>query len=229
MGHRTLKRVPLDFNWPIGKPWAGYQDPHSQPCPCCENGYTQAGMILNKLVGLILLAGGDVARARIEHPLLRENIPTHPWLQELGLPAVSADMIELTTRLAGRPPSNTGHDGCDEYAAVKKILKAAGLPRTWGYCKHCKGHGDDPTTRAASKAWKPTEPPKGKGWQLWDTTGDDCPTSPVFASAEELAVWCEKHATTFGDHRATKTQWLKMFKTKYGVEQTSFLMSLEND
>ncbi len=229
MGHRTLKRVPLDFDWPIGKPWAGYQDPHYRPCPCCENGYTQAGLILNKLVSLILLAGSDVVRhtqKHAKHSLLRENIPTHPWLQELGLEVVSSDMIELTTRLAGRPPSYSGHDGCDEYAVVKKILKAAGLPRNWGYCKHCGGSGDDPTTRAASKAWKPTEPPKGKSWQLWDTSGDDCPASPVFATAEDLAIWCEKHATTFGDRQATKAQWLKMFSTKHGVDAgTSFVHS----
>jgi len=160
----------------------------------------------------------------MKHPLLRENIPTHPWLQELGLPAVSADMLTLTTALAGHAPDIFGHDDCDIHATTRKIIAAAKLPKTWGLCKNCGGHGDDPATRAASKAWKPTEPPRGKGWQLWDTASDDYPLSPVFATVEGLATWCEKHATTFGDHRATKAQWLKMFSTKHGVETGTSLV-----
>ena len=227
MGHRTLKRVPLDFAWPIGKPWKGYQDPYYRPCPCCLRGYTQAREILTRLVDLLLLAGSDVAQARVKDPLLRMNIPTHPYLQELGLPVVSADMIELTSALAGRPPGSFGHDEVDIHSATKNILKAVGLPAKWGYCKNCGGKGDDPTTRAASKAWKPTPPPKGTGWQLWDTAGDDSPASPVFATAEELAAWCEEHATTFADRRATKAQWLKMLTTRHGVDMGTSLVGCE--
>lgn len=178
---------------------------------------------MNALVRLILLAGSDAANKQTS--LRRENIPTHPFLQDLGLPLVSADMIELTTGLAGHPPDGIfGHDEVDLYSAVGKILKAAKLPKTWGRCKTCCGGGDDPTTRAASKAWKRTEPPKGIGWQLWDTASDDYPASPVFATAEDLAIWCEKNATTFGDHKATRAQWLKMFTTKYGVDSGTSLV-----
>ena len=55
------------------------------------------------------------------------------------------------------------------------------------------------------------EPPKGEGYQLWETTSEGSPISPVFASAEELADWCADNATTFADNKATKEQWLKMF------------------
>jgi hypothetical protein len=34
MGHRTLKRVPLDFNAPIGQIWEGYVNPFPAPTPC---------------------------------------------------------------------------------------------------------------------------------------------------------------------------------------------------
>jgi len=42
MGHRTLKRVPLDFNYPRGKVWKGYINPHRGPrkCKVCDgSGY----------------------------------------------------------------------------------------------------------------------------------------------------------------------------------------------
>lgn len=36
---RELKRVPLDFQWPIGKPWSGFLNPHyakSHNCAACD-------------------------------------------------------------------------------------------------------------------------------------------------------------------------------------------------
>ena len=38
MGHRTLKRVPLDFKWPLGRIWKGYINSHRGPreCPECH-------------------------------------------------------------------------------------------------------------------------------------------------------------------------------------------------
>lgn len=44
MGHRTLKRVPLDFDWPLNEVWRGYIMPdHLQelPCEACDgSGYS---------------------------------------------------------------------------------------------------------------------------------------------------------------------------------------------
>lgn len=39
MGHRTLKRVPLDFQWPLHQVWDGYVNPWpgSLPCPLCDS------------------------------------------------------------------------------------------------------------------------------------------------------------------------------------------------
>lgn len=40
---REVKRVPLDFNWPLKKVWSGYVMPDNllpSPCPHCENGYS---------------------------------------------------------------------------------------------------------------------------------------------------------------------------------------------
>ena len=43
MGHREVKRVPLDFDWPRGSVWDGYRTParlHANDCPDCEHGYS---------------------------------------------------------------------------------------------------------------------------------------------------------------------------------------------
>lgn len=34
MGHRILKRVPMDFNWPLNKIWKGYTNPYPGPVQC---------------------------------------------------------------------------------------------------------------------------------------------------------------------------------------------------
>jgi hypothetical protein len=210
MGHRTLKRVPLGFDWPHHKIWGGYVDPHWRKCPDCERGYTPAREALDRLVHLLLIAGAGSLKGKL-----------HPWLTEAGIAAVSPDMAELSTGLAGRPPQGLGHDAVDGYVAARKIIAAAGLSDSWGICRTCSGTGTDPAVKKESDAWEATEPPEGDGWQLWETTSEGSPISPVFATADELAAWCEANATVIGDIRATKEQWLGMLATPDGVDMGS--------
>ncbi len=118
-------------------------------------------------------------------------------------------LVEITTGLAGRVPRTPfGHD---RYAAEKKIISAAGLdPEVWGICQTCKGHAIDPTTKEQYETWKSEEPPIGDGYQLWETTSEGSPSSPVFNTLDELCEWCEENATTFGSFKAKKSEWLKM-------------------
>lgn len=53
------------------------------------------------------------------------------------------------------------------------------------------------------------EPPKGDGYQLWETTAGS-PLSPVFKSLDLLCEWCEDNATTYGKYKATKDEWLRL-------------------
>lgn len=50
---RQIKRVPLGFDWPLGKVWDGYINPHYKElvdCPACGgSSYSQAGKLLNGL------------------------------------------------------------------------------------------------------------------------------------------------------------------------------------
>lgn len=49
---RELRRVSLDFDWPLNKVWEGFINPHYNKilkCPHCDNGYTKDGKYLRDL------------------------------------------------------------------------------------------------------------------------------------------------------------------------------------
>lgn len=209
---RTLKRVPLDFDWPLKKVWHGYQNPHYRKCPACENGYTVARRYLQALTQLIMVAGDDSRRGR-----------RHPWLDAGLCPSTppSPDMAELTVGLAGRDSGPFGHDSCDNWSAEKKIIQAAGLdPDVWGICRTCGGEAIDPAVKEAYEAWQSFNPPSGEGYQLWENTSEGSPMSPVFASLDELCAWAENNASTFGTSNfTTAAEWKRMLSDDFVCHQ----------
>ena len=56
------------------------------------------------------------------------------------------------------------------------------------------------------------ETPIGEGYQLWETTSEGAPISPVFATKEELAIWCADGATIFGYEKMSADEWLVFLK-----------------
>ncbi|MFI1889827.1 hypothetical protein [Streptomyces jumonjinensis] len=184
MGH-LVRRVPLDFDWPLEQPWEGFLLParfSEEKCPDCELGSTPARDWLAALVQLLMMLPEDRAT-------------THPYITALARRpsrAPGPEIAELTTGLAGRR-GPFGHDSTDEWKAASKIIKAAGLdPDTWGICPACHGHASTekyPGQRADYEAWEPTDPPTGDGWQLWETVSEGSPISPVLATADDLAAW----------------------------------------
>lgn len=104
-----------------------------------------------------------------------------------------------------------GHDTINQYVCVKARMKREKLGTT--RCAHCKGEGTVWLTPAYEKKhedWRAKDPPTGKGFQLWGTTNEGEPISPVFETLEKLAEWCETNATTFATSRATKQEWMDM-------------------
>ncbi len=62
-------------------------------------------------------------------------------------------------------------------------------------------------------SWEPEDPPTGEGWQMWETTSEGSPISPVFSTPEELAKWLsDTGASSFGRMTATYDEWLGMIK-----------------
>lgn len=61
----------------------------------------------------------------------------------------------------------------------------------------------------------PLDPPKGEGYQLWETTTEGSPTSPVFETLDELCEWAEYNATVFGSAKTTKENWKEMLEEDF--------------
>jgi len=200
---RELKRVPMGFDWPLNQRWSGYVNPHYARCPTCDgDGATLASQRLSDLVSLLMLSGDDAKRGKC-HPYF-----TGGALFRTNGKTCGPDMAELTQALAGRESSFLGHDACDRWTAVNKIIAAAGLPEGWGTCPDCDGQGIPRDKYAAYEAWERTEPPKGDGYQVWETVSEGSPISPVFATPEELA----RHMATtrWGADKGTSyEQWMR--------------------
>ena len=125
---RELKRVPLNFDYPLHKVWYGYYDKYFN---FCHSDYS------------------------------------------------------------------AGCDGCKAYAKIKEIpFHSYGCPDFESY------YGIDNAQKV--------EVPEGEGYQLWETTSEGSPVSPVFKTLDELCEWCEDNATTFAQFKATKEEWKEM-------------------
>jgi len=122
---------------------------------------------------------------------------THRWSKVGGwrpiepTPKITAKMVNLWSL------NGTSHDSINCSVVVKAACSRAGRPLR---CSVCDGHGSVEKyegQRAEAEAWEPTEPPAGDGWQLWSTTTEGHPESPVFATAEELATWMSQNPCGF--------------------------------
>lgn len=103
-----------------------------------------------------------------------------------------------------------GHDSLNQWVCVRVRAKRMGI---YGLCEPCNGEGYvflNQGHKALNENWKPYDPPVGEGFQLWETTSEGSPVSPVFKTLEGLCEWCAEGATTFGSFRASKEEWLKM-------------------
>lgn len=85
-------------------------------------------------------------------------------------------------------------------------------PFTGETCPTCNGSGIHPDFKKRCEAWEPTEPPRGEGYQLWETVSEGSPISPVFLTLEQLCEWAESNATVVGRYKATKERWKEMLE-----------------
>jgi len=156
---REIRRVALDFNWPLNKVWDGFLNPHYRECPeKCGGGYSVA------------------------YRQIAEHLNRLVWMR-----SPDANTAKVITFLAGREPhGHMGYDSCAAYSAVLKLGEVAGLTGEWHTCPTCKGSGLDPAIKDAYENWEATNPPSGEGWQIWETVSEGSPISPVFSTAEGL-------------------------------------------
>lgn len=95
---------------------------------------------------------------------------------------------------------SAGCEGCKEFARIKGIeIQDYGCPN---FDKFFNVELD-------------IKPPEGEGYQLWETTSEGSPSSPVFKTLDELCEWCEENATTFAHFKATKEEWKSMLGSDF--------------
>lgn len=203
---REIKRVALDFNWPMEQPWKGFINPyHSQECRQCKGrGYnpeTQQieedwyafGNDQNRWCDKLTQ---DEVDALVAEGRLYDF--THVWERGSGWqpivpqPVVTAQMVNEWSR------GGSGHDAINRMICVEIRARRLGV---FGYCMACDGQGEiwfSEKVRQLHDEWDEKEryePPSGEGWQVWETVSEGSPVTPVFASKKELA----DHLANVGD------------------------------
>ena len=251
---RVLKRVDLNFKWPLNKVWVGYINPHidkRENChECQESGLSEYAQELKKQWYShngpfeYLPNGGQRAKNALQYNLNDDDIAAlikSNRLPEFTRVPVNEEQKEIIKKQKadgkggwlefhnGYTPSakevnewakqGMGHDSLNCHVVIKVRCEKA--KRDY-LCSSCNGNGfiwSSEEDEQNYEEWKKTEPPTGEGFQLWETTSEGSPTSPVFKTIEELAFYCENNCSTFGRERATKEQWLKMLDEDFVYHQ----------
>lgn len=231
---RTCKRVPLDFSWPMKKLWIGYVNPYKGvDCPYCDNGYSEKAQEI--IAEVYPWKKGDETYAPNPY---KQNSRYNPHAKKHNMTQDEVDYVierkcqnkhrseELKRIMAEFFP--------DAEKVTPEIFSKLSL-MLWDFslnldymliayhsekegwdssCPHCKGEGvlflNDEIKRLHEEfQW--IEPPTGEGYQMWETTSEGSPISPVFKTAEELAEYCEREGVSwFGDRTAKKEDWLRV-------------------
>ncbi|MBR8638559.1 hypothetical protein KEF29_02915 [Streptomyces tuirus] len=178
---REIRRVPLDFDWPLNKVWEGFLSPDrfdEEPCPDCKNGYSP--------------------RAENLYDLWYGNLPfdpastgSTPWRHDS--PAVRA--------FAERNLSNApGYYGRCEAALAREAQRLANLFNE-GWCHHLAQEDVDALvaggrlydfthTWSREGGWQPKEPPSRR--PLRRSTSGRCAawatTASTLTSSSRLAA-----------------------------------------
>lgn len=115
-----------------------------------------------------------------------------------------------------------GHDSINRWICIKARCARESVPVE---CQVCNGEdvwGSD-EARSLYESWESYEPPTGPGYQLWETTSEGSPVSPVFATLDELCAYAESHCTVIGtvgsSGSVTKTaaEWRAMLGSDSGL------------
>lgn len=189
---REVKRVALDFDWPVGELWHGYVNPHYKECRAnCQGGYSPLYKAIEPILRELVRVGGTRSKAPVED---------------------AEQFISALTERERDPLFGSFLNG--EWVIAEKLFTLAGMdPDTATECKVCHGSGIDPDVKEAYEAWERFDPPAGEGWQLWSTTTEGHPMTPVFTTADELARYCaDEKVSSFGDETQTYLQWLEFFE-----------------
>ena len=141
---------------------------------------------------------------------------THTWVKGDGWtpknppPVITAEQVNTWSISGG-----FGHDSINAWTVIRAACERAGQPYE---CGDCDGHGSHEAyagQRADAETWEPTGPPEGDGWQLWETVSEGSPISPVFDSAEALAVWMTQNNCTVNGPARSVAAAMKFIEARW--------------
>ncbi len=209
---REIKRVALDFDWPLNEVWKGYVSPFNpKQCYGCKQGdsgsygYTpEAQRLSDRWYGFDkepdwqdLPNGRRWNKNAWQHNLNQEEVQiladngrlmdfTHTWSQKDGWKLKNPAYVPTAEEVNEWSKIGMGHDSINQGYVVEHECKRLGVPYT---CTVCGGSGElwqSPEIEKIAEEWEQIEPPIGEGWQLWETVSEGSPITPVFATPEEL-------------------------------------------
>jgi len=204
---RTLKRVPISFDWPENQPWKGFINPYrSTDCPDCTPrdyapGYNdQAAEVYAGAYSHLeseTWPRGESWRYNLtqeEINLLHEKGRIH----NLDEPPEAEEYNKRSKRKKIRPG---GLDAIDVSIIVEH--RTDGTTK----CERCGGSAQvwySEDIKQKYNNWERKEPPKGEGWQVWETVSEGSPITPVFETPEKLVnylylelEWSQEAAENF--------------------------------
>ena len=230
---REVKRVPLDFKWELNKVWKGFISPYkTKKCESCDGTglndktrklaeewyssdnykwvYKEDGSRYNDNAWCYHLEEPEI-KALVKEGRLMDF--THTWEKGKGWIEKNPKVMPIPEQINEWAKHGMGHDSINRYICIESKAKRLGF---YGYCKKCRGEGFvyvDKNSKGLAEKWKPIEPPKGIGYQMWETVSEGSPISPVMETPEELAQWlADNQASACGDETANYKQWLAMIK-----------------
>lgn len=230
---REIKRVALDFDYPINQMiWKGYHNPYrGLKCSICDGsgsspeiqklnddwyGFENPGKrwcnnITQDEVQALVNEGRlwDFTRIPIndeQKEIVKKKVEEggNTWLPFDNGYIPTAEEVNKWSR------EGLGHDSINRWICVKARAKRLGITEL--DCNTCKGEGElwpDEKYKKLCEEFEYIEPPQGNGYQLWSTTTEGTPMSPVFEKPEDLATWLsDNNASSFGKQTADYETWL---------------------
>jgi hypothetical protein len=137
---------------------------------------------------------------------------THDFIKGRGWIEKNPPVIPSAHDVNAWSLAGFGHDSINQYCCVEAECQRMGQPLN---CELCGGGCQLWPSDEAKKLyddWECTHPPEGDGYQMWETTSEGSPISPVFAAPEELAVWLSKNRKDTVDEDTTADQWLAFIR-----------------
>jgi hypothetical protein len=250
---REVKRVDIDFDYPLNMVWKGYYNPYRPlQCKACnESGYSKELQQLNdswysfEETEWICHENGKRHNNKawcyhLTEVEIKALIDDGRLMDFTRVPINEKQKKDVEDKIKnggnswlpynnGKIPtpeevnswaiSGMGHDSINRMICVRARALSLGIKESDFNCKYCDGRGylwPDDKYEELAENFEDIEPPEGNGYQLWETTSEGSPVSPVFKTPEELARWlCDNNASSFGEQTESYETWLK-FVSKDG-------------